>query len=85
MTHKFWNDWKRRFGETKQIIIKNSSNGENLHGLFSQWDRIIDAEFHNDYVTIIYDTFFDDGTRICQRKETLHRDQIGSVVFKKHN
>ena len=60
MTKKFWNDWKKRVGETYRIDLFKSVevNGE----LYNGWyllshsfadDKIIKAKFNNDSVDLV--------------------------------
>ena len=57
MTKKFWNDWKERFGETKEIILQKNAtvyNTDHIGYVLGRCkkDRIVDAEWHEDSVLL---------------------------------
>lgn len=100
MTKKYWADWQKRIGETKNIelcsFITNKNNGRtyynsvlsNVHGE----DKILKASFHGDAVDLIierHNEVIDWHTRsLKQHVEneylTLHRNEIESIEFIKH-
>ena len=63
MTKKFWTDWRRRIGETKNIYLFGkiyNGNGSFAYyvgkwpsPLLDENDRLIKATFHNDAVDLV--------------------------------
>ena len=64
MTKKFWDDWKKRIGETNYIALYRSIivNGE----IYNRWnllnhiyadDRIVKATFNGDSVDLVIEKF----------------------------
>lgn len=87
MTKKFWNDWQRRKGETKNVFTNYRTLIQNTK------DEIIKMEFDNDreyvYITILrYHTKFSNGNEhYCKElvRDIFHRTEIKNVEFIKHN
>lgn len=52
MTKKFWNDWKNRIGETRQIWVYNTEHTHS-HYLLDSNDKILHADFDVDNVTLL--------------------------------
>lgn len=85
MTKKFWNDWKKRCGETDKIYVKNSFGTTSLvyNGMFNCNPEF---EFSDDEVTITFDDFMPFTSRknyLRGVKLTLNREDIVKVKFKK--
>ena len=96
MTKKYWNDWQKRIGETKNIYKfwfyngggkRKSFNGE-LNEL--DGDILLKATFHGDAVDLVIERHrivFDYRTRSLRHNVeneylTLHREDIASIEFK---
>ncbi len=91
MTKKFWNDWQKRIGETKNIylahIITNPNNGctyyysvlSNVYGD----DKILKTSFHGDTVDLIIERHgWANGHHIVENEYlTLNRVDIETVEF----
>ncbi len=99
MTKKFWKDWQKRIGETKDIELNvcvfNKNNARcYYHSVLSQVynDKILKASFHGDAVDLVIERHtevIDWNTR--SRKQhveneylTLHRNEIASIEFIKY-
>lgn len=80
MTKKFWDNWQKRCGETKYIVLSNSVFIDKYRTrLFfdSHFDKFEDFDFNGDTVTIKYfDTIFR-----THYKVTLNRKNIKIVTF----
>ena len=90
MTKKFWNDWQKRIGETKNVyfFFYKNTKMEYRCDLLNEInnDRILKASFHGDIVDLMIET------RIPTSKGTIHvensyltlnRKDILSVEFKR--
>jgi len=94
MTKKFWADWQRRIGETKNIYLfsKYQTRVRYGHYLLDNNDRIIKTSFHKDTVDLVIERHtevIDWHTRsLKQHVEneylTLHRDEIATIQFIKY-
>lgn len=85
MTKKFWNDWKKRCGDTDKIYVKNSFGTASLvyNGMFNCNPEF---EFVDDEVAVTFDNFmpFTSGNQYERGlKMTLNRKNIVKVKFKK--
>lgn len=90
MTKKFWNDWKSRLKETKNIYTTKYYNwGRHvLHETMGE--SIIEGTFHGDKVDLVIERHFDVVNKLTRRLEhcvgyeylTLHRNDIITVTFK---
>ena len=94
MTKKFWNDWKNRIGETKQVYYYQSSEEKRLwysHNLLGYYgDNIKHASFNGNIVDLTIERFKYKGYNSRTKSEiwekydehvTLNRKQIVSIVF----
>lgn len=80
MTKKFWDNWQKRCGETKSIVLSNSVFIDKhwMRSFFdSCFDKFEDFNFNGDTVTIKY---FDTISR-SHYKVTLDRKNIKTVTF----
>ena len=80
MTHKFWDNWKKRASETKTISLTNSVYTNKLWTrLFfdSRFDKFEDFQFDGDTVVIKYFDTIDHN----HYKVTLERKNIKTVTF----
>lgn len=94
MTKKFWKDWQKRIGETKDILLFSKYHGNALYGSYvlNTDGRLIKATFHEDTVDLIIERhtrMIDWNTRsLKQHIEneylTLHRNEIASIEFIKY-
>jgi len=94
MTKKFWADWQKRIGETKNIWLFSSFTGNAFYGSYvlNTDDRLIKAIFHGDTVDLIIErhtTVFNKKTcKFCEHVEneytTFHRNEIASIDFIKY-
>ena len=94
MTKKFWNNWQKRIGETKNIWLFSKYYGNAFYGhyLLNDNDRIIKTLFHGDKVDLVIErhhTVIDWNTRsLKQHVEneylTLHRTEIATIEFIKY-
>ena len=100
MTKKFWADWQRRIGETKNIqkFYKFEYSNGTIHiskscgRILKDKDKLIKASFHGDAVDLIIERHtevIDWNTR--SRKQhveneylTLHREEIANIEFIKY-
>ena len=94
MTKKYWADWQKRIGETKNIWLFSKYHGNAFYGSYvlNTNDRLIKATFHGDAVDLIierHNEVIDWHTRsLRQHVEneylTLHRNEIASIEFIKY-
>ena len=94
MTKKYWADWQKRIGETKNIWLFSKYYGTARYGSYvlDTHDRLIKATFHEDTVDLIIERhteIIDWNTRsLKQHIEneylTLHRNEIASIEFIKY-
>jgi len=94
MTKKFWADWQKRIGETKNIYLFSKYHGNAFYGsyLLNDNDRLIKATFHEDEVNLIIERHtrvIDWHTRSLKHHVeneylTLHRNEIASIEFIKY-
>lgn len=93
MTKKYWNDWKRRIGETINIhLFWNRIDGTIIRkansGLLDPEDRIVKATFHEKSVdlTIERSNYYYIGSHYLSKNEyiTLEREKIACIIFKKN-
>lgn len=100
MTKKFWADWQKRIGETKNIYRFYKYKYSDGKIYLSKWpgsllnsdDKLIKATFHGDAVDLVierHNTVIDWNT--CSLKQhveneylTLHRDEIATIEFIKY-
>ena len=88
MTKKFWNDWQKRKGETKNVFTYYIS--ETL--IQNPKDEIVEIRFDNDndcvYITVLhYYTKFSNGNVHFGKElmnHTYHRTEIKNVEFIKY-
>lgn len=98
MTKKYWNDWQKRIGETKNIYkFWNTYNGGkrlSCSGILSEFsgDNILSVNFHGDAVDLIIERKIEKfNYKTCSWYQhvqndylTLHREEIGRVEFIKN-
>lgn len=94
MTKKFWNDWQKRIGETKDILINciifnKSKTNTYYHHILSDYcgdDKILKASFHGDAVDLIIEKHgWGNGHYTVENDYlTLHRIEIDSIEFIKY-
>ena len=88
MTKKFWNDWQKRVGETKQILgfLPWGEAGGSLIGYLPF--KIISAKFNGNTVELVLETksevFGKNGYHIHIENKyfTFNRKDIATVEFK---
>lgn len=93
MTKKYWNDWKKRIGETTNIyLFRNHSDGTKWKancGLLDPEDRVVKATFHEKSVDLTIErrtyVFRINGPHFHSENEyiTLEREKIACIKFKK--
>ena len=89
MTKKFWNDWQKRVGETKNIYLfwfhpdgyRRKLYGGVLCELIG--DVLLKADFHGDAVDLTIERRR--HKHIENEYITLHREEIASIEFNKAN
>ena len=91
MTKKYWADWQKRIGETKNIYLFSKYHGNACYGnyLLDDNDRIIKTSFHGDIVDLVIERhteMIDWNTRSIKQHveneyKTLHRNEIASIKF----
>ena len=94
MTKKYWADWQKRIGETKNIWLFSKYHGNAFYGSYvlNTDDRLIKVSFQGDTVDLIIERHtrvIDWHTRsLKQHVEneylTLHRNEIASIEFIKY-
>ena len=93
MTKKFWADWQKRIGETKDIKLSicvfNKNNGRcYYHSVLSQIynDKILKASFHGDAGDLVIERHsWGNGHNVIENEYlTLHRNEIASIEFIKY-
>ena len=99
MTKKYWNDWKKKKDDTKNIYMINTKNNHvDFYGIIGGYNegiiKKIDFDEENfDIVKITMEkTLMDfnietrkvDKIRV-EREYKLHRTSIGRVTFNKYN
>jgi hypothetical protein len=85
MTKKFWNDWQKRIGETKEINgFYNGGIGGSLVGYLPF--RILSAKFNKDVVDLILEEAsynpISGRHHVENRYVTLNRKYIATVRFR---
>lgn len=99
MTKKFWNDWKRRIGETEQVYLKwDYSYDKRLRyskKLLDLWtgEKILSVTFNKDTVNLLIERkdyvrdYSTKGYHYDARNESvnIHRKDIISISFRKNN
>ena len=88
MTKKFWNDWQKRKGETKNVIANSISRSL----ILNPKDEIVEINFDNDngyvYITVnhCYTAFSNGNVHYCKElmNHTYHRMEIKNVEFIKY-
>ena len=94
MTRKYWNDWRKRIGETINIYLfwKNHIDGRKWkasRGLLDPEDRIVKATFHEKSVDLTVErktyVFSISGPHLHSENEhiVLEREKIACIEFKK--
>ena len=94
MTKKYWNDWKRRIGETTNIyLFWNRIDGTIIRkancGLLDPEDSIVKATFHEKTVDLTIErrnyVFSINGSRYHSKNDyiTLEREKIACIVYGK--
>ena len=91
MTKKFWKDWQKRVGETKNIWLFSKYHGNAFYGSYvlKSNDKLVKVKFHEDTVDLIIERHkevLDFNTRsIKQYVEneslTLNRKDIATIYF----
>lgn len=87
MTKKFWKDWQRRIGETNQVWVYSGYSWvgyAQAHPLLNEFDRIINASFHNDAVDLVIERhtlLLNRHYHIENEYKTLHRNEIKRIDF----
>ena len=99
MTKKFWADWQRRIGETKNIqkFYKFEYSNGTIHisksygKILNDKDKLIKATFHGDAVDLIIERhnwvisyIGADHWHIENEYLTLHREEIANIEFIKY-
>lgn len=94
MTKKYWADWQKRIGETKNIYLFSAFHDNAFYGhyVLDSNDRLLKASFHGDAVDLIierHNTVIDWNTRLLKQHveneyKTLHRNEIASIEFIKY-
>ena len=97
MTKKFWNDWKKRIGETKNIylfLIHPDGYRRKLYdgGVLSELDGdvLLKANFHGDAVDLTIERHTEIINWVLRKRQkhieneyiTLHRKEIANIEFK---
>lgn len=91
MTKKFWNDWQKRIGETKQIYgWYENSKGKCVGGSLTGYlpFKILSAKFNGDTIDLKLEiksevwTFQGIHTHVENKYLTLNRKDISTVEFK---
>jgi hypothetical protein len=99
MTKKFWNDWKGRIGETKNIylflIYPDGYRHMRYSGILNECngDVLLKANFHGDAVDLVIERKTEVINWALRRRQqhieneyiTLHREEIASIEFNKAN
>jgi len=80
MTEKFWNNWKKRAGETRFVKLVSPVKFDSFNGwmLDDKFHKFENFEFNENTVTI---KFFDTITR-GHKKITVDRANVETVKFK---
>ena len=92
MTKKFWKDWQKRIGETRDICLFKRSHidgrtWKSSCGLLGLEDRIAKVTFHEKSVDLIVErktyVFGINGLHIHSENEhlTLNRNDIATIDF----
>jgi hypothetical protein len=94
MTKKYWIDWQKRIGETKNIWLFSKYYGNSFYGhyLLDDNDCIVKISFHGNTVDLVIERHtkvIDWNTRslkhhIENEHLTLHRVEIASIEFVKY-
>jgi hypothetical protein len=90
MTKKFWADWQRRIGETKNIYLfsKYLTRVRYGHYLLNEncEDSLINASFHGDVVDLVIQrkTWCFNHVHVENEYLTLHRIEIANIKFIKY-
>ena len=91
MTKKYWLDWQKRIGETKNIELFNAfSHSEYKMKLSkvlneSAEEKLIKATFNKNTVDLIIERHRPklNGIHVENEYKTLHREDIANIIFKK--
>lgn len=91
MTKKYWLDWQKRIGETKNIELFSAFShdeykiklGKVLNE--SAKEKLIKATFHKNTVDLIIERHKPklNGIHVENEYKTLHREDIANIIFKK--
>lgn len=87
MTKKFWNDWQKRVGETRNVWYTGCYGTP--HQLIGLYDEIVSCKFDGDYVEItvrqhrlvIHNTLHN-AFHVENKTFKYHRNEILTVEFK---
>jgi hypothetical protein len=88
MTKKFWNDWQKRKGETKNVFAYNKSRIL----ILNPKDEIVEIKFDNDndyvYITVnhCYTAFSNGNVHFGKElmNHSYHRTDIKNIEFIKY-
>ena len=92
MTKKYWADWQKRIGETKNIYLYHfiiKGNRTYYYSILSNIygdDKILHATFNEDAVDLIIERHgWANGHHTVENEYlTLHRNEISSIEFIKY-
>ena len=91
MTKKYWKDWQKRIGETKNIYLfwihPDGYRRKLYGGVLSELngDVLLKANFHGDAVDLVIEKWhntFSKSIHVYNEYITLHREEIASIEFK---
>lgn len=91
MTKKYWLDWQKRIGETRNVeLFSVFSHGEykmKLGNILNELaeEKLIKATFHKNTVDLIIERHKPklNGIHVENEYKTLHREDIANIIFKK--
>ena len=91
MTKKYWLDWQKRIGETKNIelfsVFSHDEYKMKLGKVLNELaeEKLIKAKFHKNTVDLIIERHRPklNGIHVENEYKTLHREDIANIIFKK--
>ena len=91
MTKKFWNDWKKRIGETENILVYCVSTSGTRYRwahplVLSSDDEIVHVSMHGDAADVTVERHHPTlrGTMHVENEYvTVHREDVKTIIFKK--